>query len=586
MRRLLVLLLASLPAFLPAPAVGKEDGPAKQAPEPAIGPPVSIEWRLAPSDFVRFERRKVTRKEDREVLGRESVETVHGHDLREGQYLPSGAARGDLPMVLAFRLSPADATSERVKIDIRLAKVASIRLKGKVEAREYGPDAALVTAEYEFASKGRPAKSDTHRIHGGKAVVRTVFDRKEGVVRSSRIAISYGYRRIDAKPAEKSTMVRTEFDFAPMDLKRVGYAGFQPDVDAAIERGVARLRSLAREDGTFKPHGNWDFGTTALAVFTLVSCDVPRTDPKIESALAWLCSQSPERTYELSLGLMAVERAYTPQWEVLRERRGEPVTFKRELPADRRAWCEEIAEALEKNARSPGIWGYPQANPRVTLQFDTSNTQYAVLGLRAAARLGIEVKEATWLGVVRYLQQVREKDGPRGAVVLLPEGEPADSTIAETLVSSAAGFRYSTIAAYPKAWGSMTCAGIASLAIARDQLARVKSRRLDAKMTRAIDEMSAGAWAWLDRNWAVDRHPGHPGNSWYYYWLYSLERAGVLTRVKRVGGKDWYFEGAVQLLARQKKKGQWSAPGKGDIPETCFALLFLKRATAPLTSGR
>jgi hypothetical protein len=50
-----------------------------------------------------------------------------------------------------------------------------------------------------------------------------------------------------------------------------------------------------------------------------------------------------------------------------------------------------------------------------------------------------------------------------------------------------------------------------------------------------------------------------------------------------VGGKDWYFEGATQLIARQRKNGSWNEGGRLDIVETCFALLFLKRATAPIT---
>ncbi|HEX5135395.1 MAG TPA: hypothetical protein VFY93_00355, partial [Planctomycetota bacterium] len=104
---------------------------------------------------------------------------------------------------------------------------------------------------------------------------------------------------------------------------------------------------------------------------------------------------------------------------------------------------------------------------------------------------------------------------------------------------------------------------------------------------RDIEEMILGGWAWLDRNWGMDRNPGHPGGDWYYYYLYSVERAGALTGVKRVGGKDWYLEGAEQLLSRQKESGAWDEPGDGDTSETCFALLFLKRATTPTTrTGR
>jgi hypothetical protein len=46
------------------------------------------------------------------------------------------------------------------------------------------------------------------------------------------------------------------------------------------------------------------------------------------------------------------------------------------------------------------------------------------------------------------------------------------------------------------------------------------------------------------------------------------------------------FEGAVQLLARQKTDGSWDESGGTRTTETCFALLFLRRATAPLTPGK
>jgi hypothetical protein len=97
--------------------------------------------------------------------------------------------------------------------------------------------------------------------------------------------------------------------------------------------------------------------------------------------------------------------------------------------------------------------------------------------------------------------------------------------------------------------------------------------------------MVLGGWAWLDQHWGVDRHPEKRGGEWLLYYLYSLERAGVLDGVKRVGGKDWYFEGATELLARQAENGSWSEVGADELAGTCFALLFLKRATAPLTPG-
>jgi hypothetical protein len=65
---------------------------------------------------------------------------------------------------------------------------------------------------------------------------------------------------------------------------------------------------------------------------------------------------------------------------------------------------------------------------------------------------------------------------------------------------------------------------------------------------------------------------------WYYYYLYGLERAGVLTGTEVFGRREWYPEGAQALLRMQGGNGSWD----NDAWNTCFAILFLKRATRPL----
>jgi len=355
------------------------------------------------------------------------------------------------------------------------------------------------------------------------------------------------------------------------------YKGLQRDINAAIDRGVKHLKGLAQEDGSYKPHGKYDVGTTALAMLTLCACGVPRTDPVVEAGLNYVFARSPRKTYERAVALMAIEQAYTPPGESHRSRAAE---LRRDLPDNRRRHCAGLAAALERDAIAPGAWAY-QAHPggRYIVHPDSSNTQYAVLGLRAAARMDIPVKVQTWEGVVRYFEQVRERKAPRATVSLVREGAVQPT---EHRVRAAAGYRYSTTR--PHAWASMTSAGIASLAIAREQL--LHKRMLPPKLATRIGHLILGGWAWLDRHWAMDRHALHPHGQWYYYYLYSLERAAILDGVKRVGDKDWYREGAAQLLARQKESGSWDDKEKEQITKTCFALLFLRRATAPVVLTR
>jgi hypothetical protein len=67
------------------------------------------------------------------------------------------------------------------------------------------------------------------------------------------------------------------------------------------------------------------------------------------------------------------------------------------------------------------------------------------------------------------------------------------------------------------------------------------------------------------------------------YYLYALERAGMLTGVEKIGSHDWYAEGAKYLLDHQRADGSWPGGEEEEaVWNTCFAILFLKRSTRPL----
>jgi len=95
--------------------------------------------------------------------------------------------------------------------------------------------------------------------------------------------------------------------------------------------------------------------------------------------------------------------------------------------------------------------------------------------------------------------------------------------------------------------------------------------------------------AWLNEHWSVteDIGPseveGGAPNAYLLYYLYALERVGMLYDTKSIGSHDWYLDGARYLLESQKAGGSWSA-SRPEKPtwDTCFAILFLKRATRRL----
>jgi len=100
------------------------------------------------------------------------------------------------------------------------------------------------------------------------------------------------------------------------------------------------------------------------------------------------------------------------------------------------------------------------------------------------------------------------------------------------------------------------------------------------------DQAVMSGLSWLARNFSVSGNPGPPSEEWakndpkvfHYYYMYALERAGVLCKTEWIGRHAWYPEGSDALLAAQGRDGAWN----GNIHDTCFAILFLKRATRPL----
>jgi hypothetical protein len=66
------------------------------------------------------------------------------------------------------------------------------------------------------------------------------------------------------------------------------------------------------------------------------------------------------------------------------------------------------------------------------------------------------------------------------------------------------------------------------------------------------------------------------------YFLWAMERIAVLYDLQKLNNKDWYLWGAEILICNQGGNGSWDEdggfPGQQPIINTCFALLFLKRA--------
>jgi hypothetical protein len=321
----------------------------------------------------------------------------------------------------------------------------------------------------------------------------------------------------------------------------VGAAGFamqkwrripQASIDRAIDRGMAYLMSTQLIDGSWgERQGAYRNGSTALALYALMKSGLPSKHPVIQKGFAFLKSSPAVKTYSLGCQMLAVAEAKDLV----------------HLP-----WLEEMAADMGSWQLRGGMWAYPEGTP------DLSCTQYAAFGLRAAAKRGIHIPTYLWEKLAKGVMTYQEKRN------LSSSGTPA------------AGFAYRN--GLPiNGTGSMTTSGLAVLEICQDALEGKMGDNLRGRMNRSR-EMGK---EWMGRNFTVHSNP-KKGDQHYYY-LYGLERAGSLLEASMFGYRDWYWEGAAFLVGKQGDNGDWydypSSGSQGREITTCFALLFLNRAT-------
>ncbi len=316
-------------------------------------------------------------------------------------------------------------------------------------------------------------------------------------------------------------------------------------VISAIKRGVAFLK---QDQG---PRGNWgelpgyDGGVTALCTLALINSGEPLDDKVVSQGLSYLRNLQLDKTYTISLQTMALCAA-EPKKDLLIIRRN----------------VKWLQETQVKEGPRKGAWSYPGVGGAA----DNSNSQFAVLALYDAQRVGVDVSRDTWVMAADYWRRTQNDDGSWGYV-------PGDAGT-----------------------GSMTCAGIGGLAISSAALesgdASVENGRIECCRPHAVDDNLDRAIAWLAAHFSISRNPRPAGGGqpWLYYWLYGLERAGRLTARRFIGEHDWYREGAEFLVREQDSlshfwKGTWYAEREPRI-STAMALLYLSKGRRPIVMAK
>jgi hypothetical protein len=378
-------------------------------------------------------------------------------------------------------------------------------------------------------------------------------------------------------------------------------------VSNAVQKGLQWVLAQQAADGSFPNPGSgaegYPGGPTALALLAVLKSGLARQHEAVEKGFQHLRAQPLQKTYTVAFTIMALEARWTDQ-DVEKRIQGatKPVAGpKPKIPPVDLDWMRELVEFLLQNVTYSNdvrdgatgqvigpkdCWRYP--GPAEV--GDHSNTQYAILGLRSARKCGIDSPPDLWALILEHFLENQEKDGPKVARVRMLEDSKHGYVSYKTLTDvpdTARGWCYSTAHA-PAATGgdessattgSMTTIGVSSLIIAAECLAG--NPKLGNKLP-AVQKAVNDGLAWIAHKFTVETNPGHPGGQWLYYYLYGLERAGVLAGVKNFGTHDWYREGAEWLMKNQAADGAWTVKAaEGHLGATAFALLFLTKATTP-----
>ncbi|MDF1701746.1 MAG: terpene cyclase/mutase family protein [Planctomycetota bacterium] len=347
-------------------------------------------------------------------------------------------------------------------------------------------------------------------------------------------------------------------------------------VGEAVGRGADWLRTrFAKGFETETFHS-----VPELVVLTLHHAGVDRRDEVYKAGLATIETCPLRHTYRVATLAMALSRinpykyrarlAHCAQWlvntQLAEGEWGYPGTMRGRSKQTRA--LEVKPPVTEEEAK-----GGPKAEPILiqrTLAVeelggqkgDFSNTQYALLGLRACRDARIVIPKSTWEAALAYTVDHQLPDGSWGYD---HAGERDEG-----------------------GYASLTAAGICGVALCQHALKK------SPKSHPAVKKGSA----WLKKHWTPDDNAGIedstfiPPSTWHCYHLYSVERAGRVLGLKKLGKRDWYAQGAWWLLDNQQSGGSWNDT-RGDTTatrppylqtaDTCFAILFLTLATPPLT---
>jgi hypothetical protein len=363
----------------------------------------------------------------------------------------------------------------------------------------------------------------------------------------------------------------------------------QKKIDRAIEAGIRSLKKVVADPAFFDKRAqmNAEWGIAPrqlyeLILWTFLHAEVSPREEAFRRMFKIAIEEPVWKTYNVALLAMILRKLGPTRYHaILREcaqffvdtqypngQWSYPYdgSYRAPRPADERKSLSDSAQSKPDEPPKSASLAGPGGGMTHSGTPDNSNSQYAALGIRACAEAGIEFPKEVIQRARDWLVKCQNYDG--GWPYLLPAGLGPESKEGEVRHPS---------------YGSMTLGAIGSLSIFDKLLG--ENFKKNQSIVRGMD--------WMAKRFQPDKHPGmeerhNPikdkrmvGEMMYY--LYSMERAGDMFGTESFGPHAWYPEGGAFLLRVQTKDGSWKDPSSECEPvATCFAILFLKRATTPL----
>jgi Ca-activated chloride channel family protein len=321
------------------------------------------------------------------------------------------------------------------------------------------------------------------------------------------------------------------------------------EVNQSISRGLKSLREHQEPDGRwrFSFNQNHDLGITALAGLALLENGVDRDDPAVRKAdgVVRELALGSDRTYDLALAILFLARiepgSRGPDDELIRR-------LGRRLAGGQRAGMWSYTVPKEETDPEGGSRSGSSRPPGPLERIlsggggDNSNTQFALLGIWAASRHGLDANESLE-AIDRHFRATQNPAGDWGYTPGSGGGQ------------------------------AMTCAGLMGLSIAA-----ARPKQAERQTARARGAALAADPAFTKALRVVGRDAKGIGRGSDIYHLWSVERVCVALGLRQLDGLDWYAKGARELLDRQRGDGSWPESQWGSLPDTCLALLFLRKA--------